>query len=502
MKKLVFLLTILMYSYANAQCVKLYINEYLDGSPICYLSEGDYIELCLNDKEVNGCPRDLYIYDMGYYSGSQTYELSLDKGWSTHYMTLMVNTTTKRFAFILQGQTALYSYYTENDWAKMQKIYEKKQEDQRREQNIANEKKLLEDKKKYAQLDAALTSDNFDLFRKLISNLYFPRSYPNYKAFEKMEEVRKQQEDIILLDKIDSLISRVNTNNFKGSEGNVIAESLKEDEKITNEIINLYSGLNFQSQETKLEIASKVKEKFSGNFVYLKDAWQNKKICEVLSCAIKVLDRGIGGVHELFIKQNGEVLIDDVLIENCFAEPWSYTMSEDSNFEITLGIKSKFYITDQKYKLVFFHKWLGLSGERQVSRFKEKFEIEGLPLEDGFSFKLKKNEEDTLTMIDILAMSSHIVTGDMSNFGAGSTTPPGSGRKYYHGSPNYNKFSLVVGIWKRTENSAKVAVVLVQPKNVSEYVQKYRPLQEFIYPIVSEVGAFKQKQVYIVGDLW
>jgi len=39
----------------------------------------------------------------------------LDRGWSTHYMTLMVNPSTKRFGFILQGQTAMYSYYTEEE---------------------------------------------------------------------------------------------------------------------------------------------------------------------------------------------------------------------------------------------------------------------------------------------------------------------------------------------------------------------------------------------------
>ncbi|MDA8648339.1 hypothetical protein N9L43_00865, partial [bacterium] len=273
MKKLILIATLILHGQINAQCVKIYVKEHLSGDPICQLSNGDYLELCLDDKEVNGCPRNLYIYDMGFSAGSQTYELSLDKGWRTHYMTLMVNTTTKRFGFILQGQMALYSYYTENEM----KDREEQENKQRGAQEVLYRKS---DQEKYPIIDDALAAGNVELFQKSINSLHYPRSYPNYKAYEKMEEVRKQKEDIILLNKIDSLIFRLNTNIFKGIEGNIGAESLQEDEKITNEIINLYRGLNFQSQETKLEIASKVKGKFSGDFVYIEDAWQNKKIRE------------------------------------------------------------------------------------------------------------------------------------------------------------------------------------------------------------------------------
>jgi hypothetical protein len=115
MKNLILSTTILFFGQFTAQCVKLYVKEHLSGSPICQLSQGDYIEICEDDNEVNGCPRDFYVYDKGSSYGSFTYELSLDKGWSTHYMTLMVNPTTKRFGFILQGQTAMYSYYTESE---------------------------------------------------------------------------------------------------------------------------------------------------------------------------------------------------------------------------------------------------------------------------------------------------------------------------------------------------------------------------------------------------
>lgn len=491
MKKLILVATLISHGQINAQCVKIYVKEHLSGDPICQLSNGDYLELCLDDKEVNGCPRNLYIYDMGFSAGSQTYELSLDKGWRTHYMTLMVNTTTKRFGFILQGQTALYSYYTENEM----KDREEQENKQRQAQEVLYRKS---DQAKYSIIDDALAAGNVELFKKSIKSLHYPRSYPNYKAYEKMEEARKQKEDIILLNKIDSLIFRLNTNIFKGIEGNIGAESLQEDEKITNEIINLYRGLNFQSQETKLEIASKVKGKFSGDFVYVEDAWQNKKIRDVLSRAIKALDRGTSGVHELFIKQNGEVLIDDVLIENCFAEPWSYTMSEDSDFEIKLGIKSRFYISDPNYKKVYYRDWYGLPGERKITNFKRHFEIQGYYIIGGFQFTLEKDKKDTIRDVDIITMCSYIASGDIKN-----SIIPHSGE--FHFKQNYDSYrnGLFVGIRKRTANKAVVEVVSLGHRNINEYVKKYGPITEFVYPVVLEDNNFSRKhRVYLFGDLW
>lgn len=200
MKKLILIATLILHGQINAQCVKLYVKEHLSGDPICQLSNGDYLELCLDDKEVNGCPRNLYIYDMGFSAGSETYELSLDKGWRTHYMTLMVNTTTKRFGFILQGQTALYSYYTENEM----KDREEQENKQRRAQEVLYRKS---DQEKYPIIDEALAAGNVELFKKSINSLHYPKSYPNYRAYEKMEEARKQKEDENLLKTLNTLIA-------------------------------------------------------------------------------------------------------------------------------------------------------------------------------------------------------------------------------------------------------------------------------------------------------
>ena len=170
MKNLFLSICLFSLGQVNAQCVKLYVKEHLSGSPICKLMQGDYIEICEDDKEVNGCPYNFYIYDKGFASGSLTYELSLDRGWSTHYMSLFVNPSTKRFGFIQQGQTAIYSYNTE---AEMTAIRARQKE----QENIANQKLVeqakIEDKQTKISINNALDGKEYFKALQLFSNLYF-----------------------------------------------------------------------------------------------------------------------------------------------------------------------------------------------------------------------------------------------------------------------------------------------------------------------------------------
>jgi hypothetical protein len=200
MKNLILSTTILFFGQFTAQCVKLYVKAHLSGSPICQLSEGNYIEICEEDNEVYGCPRDFYVYDKGSSYGNFTYELSLDKGWSTHYMTLMVNPTTKRFGFILQGQTALYSYYTEADIERERTIQE-----ERRAQEI--ERQLENDKKNYTNIDKLIKSNQLALAIVESAKLKFPEKYYNYSvilkekeriaSIQKIEEETKKAQDLL-----------------------------------------------------------------------------------------------------------------------------------------------------------------------------------------------------------------------------------------------------------------------------------------------------------------
>ena len=156
MKRLFLLFFLATFSFNGiAQCVKLYITDHIDGSPICNLTEGDYIEICEEKNEVNGCPRNLYIYDKGSSLGSLTYNLSLDRGWTTHYAKLSVNTTTKRLGFEIQGQIGIYSYSTKpiSEEEKNRKLQAQIQREEEREkqEKEEKEKQLESEKQKQAE---------------------------------------------------------------------------------------------------------------------------------------------------------------------------------------------------------------------------------------------------------------------------------------------------------------------------------------------------------------
>ena len=170
MKNLFLSIFLFSFGQVNAQCTKLYVKEHLSGDPICRLSPGDYLEICEDDNEVNGCPRNFYIYDKGWLNGSLTYELSLDKGWATHYMSLFINPSTQRFGFILQGQTAIYSYYTEAEmtakWAR-----------QNEQKSIANQRRAeqseIQDKQTKISINTALDGKEYFKALQLFSILNF-----------------------------------------------------------------------------------------------------------------------------------------------------------------------------------------------------------------------------------------------------------------------------------------------------------------------------------------
>lgn len=233
MKSILTLLICTISLYSSAQCVKLYIKEYLGDSPICTLSTGDYIEICEDENEVNGCPRNLYIYAKGSKSGSFTYELSLDRGWSTHYMTLMVNPRTKMIGFFTQGQQGTYSYITENEM----ELIRAKQEEQ---QMIENQKRIelakLQDEKRHVLIDQLYLGKNIEAAKNEMEKLNYPQSYKNkknidaeYLSFLNAKKERETIEDLVTINDIRRLL---NSNDI---------------EKVVQTWVRLHSKTNLQN---------------------------------------------------------------------------------------------------------------------------------------------------------------------------------------------------------------------------------------------------------------
>lgn len=190
---LILLLVITKNSYSQ-DCIKLYIDKHLSGSPICKLRHGDYIEICEESNKINGCQGDFYIYDKGWKNGSLSYELSLDKGWSTHYMTMMVNTNTKKLGFEIQGQIGIYSYVTE---AEMRVINEENEKKRLAE----SEEKKLNDQVLITKINRLLEENNSVVAASYYSDLNFFND-KLYMDINKSLEKKVIDEKIVL--KLDS----------------------------------------------------------------------------------------------------------------------------------------------------------------------------------------------------------------------------------------------------------------------------------------------------------
>jgi hypothetical protein len=477
MKCFLFVITLFFFIPLKAQCVKLFVDEHLSGSPICNLVSGDYIEICEDWNEVTGCPKYLYIYKKGSNLGTNTYYLSLDKGWSTYYAKLSVNPSTKLFGFEIQGQTGVYSYYTESELSKINEQKEKLKEAQ-----------IKTDRQRYTALDQLIKSDDYTEAKKILEQLYYPESYPKYWLFKGIE-------DGVILDKIDSLISRINLNS---SDGCVNKESFVEDQNRIKEISNLYNKLNYNSEPLKRKIASKVVNRYSDANFYIIDDYNaldmsdQENLRAILSCVSKGSKLKGGLAHELFVEQNGDVLINDKLVKNCIGKPLLIGNTYDPDFSLTLGFKSSFQIADRKNKKVKSAWWYGTAGFDKLRSFKKKHGLDELANHDSFSFSLKTGKEDTIFTGDIIDMCSYITSGAAVD-------------SYYNrGDSRYNSCPLIVNIEKRTLTYTRVNVLIILPEHLEQYIQKNNSLEEYKYPtIVSEDGSLNPKhRIYFVGDLY
>lgn len=319
MKKLLLLSTLFLCGQVTAQCVKLYVKEHLSGSPICNLSSGDWIEICEQSNEVNGCPRNFYIFSKGSSSGSLTYELSLDRGWSTHYMTLMVNPSTKRFGFILQGQTALYSYYTEKE----RKI-EIEASNKRAEQ--WNKEKVNSDAKKYAEINTSLRIKDLNTAATLISQLHFPRSYPKYEDFQKLLKERQLNEDVLLTSRIDSLIKSKNA----------------------EEAALLFAKYNYPVDEVRVRILNSLTDFVQNEKIQqLIDPQDLKKFIQNNKNSIHLSELSIGSNEIIFtpsglVKINGKVTdLDEIVQYKNYGKNNAFKVPIEGSGNLSVTVKSE-----------------------------------------------------------------------------------------------------------------------------------------------------------------
>jgi hypothetical protein len=302
MKNLFSIICLFWIIQVNSQCAKIYVKEHLSGSPICQLIEGDFIEICEDMNEVNGCPYNFYIYDKGFSSGSLTYQLSLDRGWSTHSMTLMVNPKTKRFGFILQGQTAMYSYYTEVEMVEMERIENERRareaaEAEKRKQNLLNE-----DQKIYPSINALITDGNLEVAKAEIRKLHFPGKFPYLN-----ELYRK--EDAILKPQIKNLLA----------------------EKKLNEAIENYDALNLQ--ETKNALFSEMQLALSGYYKTFEQPFKDDQLSKIINDNKGVFTKLAPGNYKITSDSEGNLAVDGRTL-GINSTPLTKTLGNNNQFSV------------------------------------------------------------------------------------------------------------------------------------------------------------------------
>ena len=416
MKSLLTSLSLLFISQLNAQCVKLYINEHLSGSPICNLASGDYIEICEDWNEVNGCPRDLYIYKKGSSSGNLTYELSLDKGWSIHYMTLMVNPTTKRFGFILQGQTAMYSYYNESEIAEV-----RKHENER----LKEEKKILDQKIQTisSQIDIEIQNANFKTAIELLDKL--PTS-ERTKNFEKINAAAYKNPIQITIDKsvVDTILLSVKKTRYDLQAGNLtIRSTINAGIEILNDKEELILKVSEQPYKTKIG-QHYLPAVFNYNFSYLEKTTITKE--EVLNKYVlaRTLSNSIEEVNKKTKKIKSIQTISEISTEE-IPFPLKYTqvwlapnlegrklegqgiVFEKSYFDGTTGASTSMQ-TDKKdmteEEIAAKKKSTGLFPEMNYTTSGMTYEILGIEAVNGadaYVLKLNDGETESFDYFDV-----------------------------------------------------------------------------------------------------
>ena len=277
MKKTILSFIILILSFiSTAQCVRLYVNEHLLGSPICRLTNGDYIEICEDENEVHGCPYDFYVYNKGWSNGNLTYELSLDKGrLATHYLTLMVNTQTQRFGFIQQGQTAMYSYYTEAD---INARSQRRLEEARKLEKKNAELELI-DTKNYNQINQLIDKEKIDEAWLKYNQLNFQSKFPRKNELE-------SKKDALLKTQIKNLLY----------------------EKKFDAAIEKYYLLNLQ--ETKNELKREVHLALSQYYETFEQPFTNEQLINIINEHKYDLSKLSTGNHQIYTNSEGKISID------------------------------------------------------------------------------------------------------------------------------------------------------------------------------------------------
>lgn len=345
MKKLIFLFSLLSSFSSFGQCVNLYVKKHIDGDPICRLSTGSILEICLDTKTINGGACTFYIQSSRMNGDVQTFEFGLDKTtmyfYAPKYGDLVINTNTKKFGFVIDNNSGAYSYYNEADMKKIRE--EENVERERQEKQLRDEenRKVDADKNEYLKIDNLVNEKKYMEAYLLVNKLYSPLNYPNATLIESA-----------LLDTDKTLHSSINES-AKNSNYLQAFQSFDLLNFKDKYVFDLNDWSNIQEDLLITEYKKRkvknlmlfVKKFLSDKYKEYTEEISNEDISQIIKNNQSTLSKLNSGSYELKITSAGDLLIDNKDSSKDYSYP-KYMKIFHNEFEISVNGYSKLLISD------------------------------------------------------------------------------------------------------------------------------------------------------------
>lgn len=179
MKKIITIISLFTSFFTFGKCVNLYVKKHYSGDPICLLSPGSSLEICVapgtacnNGGTITGGRCTFYIQNIRMSGDVITYEFGIDECtpyfYAPKYGELMVNTSTKMFGFMINGIIGTYSYYNESEMS-TKNAQEKTERDI--QSNALEKEKIESDQKLTTAINLAISKKEYFKANQLYNNL-------------------------------------------------------------------------------------------------------------------------------------------------------------------------------------------------------------------------------------------------------------------------------------------------------------------------------------------
>lgn len=341
------------------QCVNLYVKKHFSGDPICRLSPGSKLEICLDNNTVSGGACDFYILKVRDTYNGMSIDLALDNvSWAPKYAELMINYKTQNFGFVIGNNSGAYSFLNEADMEKIREEENVERERQEKQRRDEENRKVDADKNEYLKIDNLVNEKKYKEAYLLVNKLYSPSNYPNSTLIESA-----------LLDMDKTLYNSINESakNSNYLQAFQAFDLLNFKDKYVfdlNDWSNIQEDLlitEYKKRKVK-NLMFFVKKFLSDKYKEYTEEISNEDIIQIIKNNQSTLNKLNSGSYELKITSAGNLLIDNKDSSKDYSYP-KYMKIFHNEFEISVNgtftlnimdsiknvLKNELSNTDKKY---------------------------------------------------------------------------------------------------------------------------------------------------------